>query len=156
MVNRQIICPNCGTAVAEYKSPMPVVDIIIEMPTAAGRPGVVLIERKNEPHGWAIPGGFVDYSETVEAAAVREAKEETGLDIRNLRQMQVFSDPARDPRYHTISTVFIAEAAGTPRGGDDAAAARVYSLDALPDLVFDHAGILDVYLRRRSEPNNDT
>ena len=124
---------------AEHRNPFPTVDILIE--TAPGT--VVLIRRKNPPLGWAIPGGFVDWGETLEAAAVREAKEETGLDVELVRQLHSYSDPARDPRFHTISTVFVARAEGAPEGADDAAEARVFPHDALPEpLVFDHANIL--------------
>jgi 8-oxo-dGTP diphosphatase len=125
----------------ERKNPLPTVDIIIEI---AGR--IVLIERKNEPHGWAIPGGFVDYGETLEHAAAREAKEETSLDVTLVEQFHSYSDPRRDPRQHTISTVFIATAEGTPRGDDDARDARLFSQSDLPaPIVFDHAQILRDY-----------
>lgn len=124
---------------ADHRNPFPTVDILIE--TAPDT--VVLIRRKNPPHGWAIPGGFVDYGETLEAAAVREAHEETGLHVELIRQLHSYSDPARDPRFHTISTVFVARADGTPRGADDADEARVFHRDALPaDLAFDHGAIL--------------
>jgi 8-oxo-dGTP diphosphatase len=102
----------------------------------------VLVERKHEPTGWALPGGFVDVGETVEAAAVREAREETGLEVRLLEQLRAYSDPRRDPRGHTVSVVFLAAADGEPRGGDDAAQARPFGWDALPPLVFDHPEIL--------------
>lgn len=126
-----------------YQNPTPTVDVIIELD---GRPGtVVLIERNNEPRGWALPGGFVDRGEWVIDAAVREAKEETGLDVEVTALFHVYSDPARDPRQHTMSTVFLARAAGAPVGADDAAAAGVFELDALPPLVFDHATILADY-----------
>ncbi|MCA9771069.1 MAG: NUDIX hydrolase [Myxococcales bacterium] len=129
---------------ATFRNPLPTVDIIIEMDTG----GIVLIERKNEPHGWALPGGFVDYGESVEAAAAREAKEETCLDLRGLRQFHTYSDPRRDARKHTITTVFVAEASGAPVAADDAANARVFTLDALPaPLCFDHAEILADYRR---------
>ncbi len=101
------------------KTPYLTVDIIIER-QKDGRKQIVLVKRKNPPHGWALPGGFVDYGETVEEAAVREAREETGLDVRLKRQFHVYSDPSRDPRLHTVSVVFIAEADGEPQGADDA------------------------------------
>jgi 8-oxo-dGTP diphosphatase len=114
------------------------VDVVILLPGG----GVVLVERRHEPTGWALPGGFVDAGETLEAAAVREAKEETGLDVVLSEQFHAYSDPRRDPRRHTISTVFIGAADGAPAGGDDAAQARAFAWDALPPLVFDHAEIL--------------
>ncbi len=126
----------------EFRNPFPTVDIVIEVDDA----GIVLIKRKNPPHGWAIPGGFVDYGESVEEAAVREAKEETALDVELVRLLGVYSDPDRDPRFHTVSTVFVARASGTPVGQDDAAEARVFTRDNLPDdLAFDHRSILDDY-----------
>jgi ADP-ribose pyrophosphatase YjhB (NUDIX family) len=128
------------------RNPFPTVDIIIEV-----EGGIVLIERKNPPHGWAIPGGFVDYGETVEAAAVREAKEETGLDVRLTGLLGVYSDPSRDPRHHTISTVFFASATGQPIADDDAVDAGVFTEDTLPnDIVFDHREILADYFRTRN------
>lgn len=135
---------------SQYKNPKPTVDAIIEIGTSEV-PRIVLIERNNEPHGWALPGGFVDYGETVAAAAVREAKEETGLDIELVELFHVYSDPGRDPRFHTLSAVFIGRGAGEPEGADDAARAEVFSLDALPSpLVFDHALILADYSRYRA------
>jgi len=125
--------------------PIPTVDVIIR---AGG--GIVLVRRKYPPLGWALPGGFVDAGETLEAAAVREAREETGLAVRLVRQFHTYSDPARDPRRHTISTVFLADAEGEPRGGDDAAEARVFPAEELPPLVFDHAKILADYFSGRS------
>lgn len=134
---------------ADYKNPKPTVDILIEL---TGRPGtVVLIERANEPLGWAIPGGFVDDGEWVADAAAREAKEETGLDVSIRELFHVYSDPARDPRQHTVSTVFLASADGVPVGGDDAARAEVFELSALPaPIVFDHARILADYAAYRA------
>ena len=124
------------------KTPLVTVDIIIEID---GR-GIVLIERKNPPHGWALPGGFVDYGESLEQASVREAEEETSLDVRLVEQLHTYSDPRRDPRHHTISTVFIATAKGTPAAGDDAESARIFTEDDLPrPIVFDHARILSDY-----------
>jgi 8-oxo-dGTP diphosphatase len=107
-----------------------------------------LIERKNPPYGWALPGGFVDYGESLERAAVREAKEETSLDVKLIEQFHSYSDPRRDPRHHTISTVFIATADGTPRGEDDAKTAKIFSEDNFPAvIVFDHRQILGDYFR---------
>jgi ADP-ribose pyrophosphatase YjhB (NUDIX family) len=128
-----------------HRNPIPTVDIIIELPD-----GIVLIERKNPPHGWAIPGGFIDYGESAERAAIREAKEETGLDIKEIRQFHTYSDPHRDPRHHTLSVVFIAKAEGTPQARDDAASIGVFSQNTLPsDLAFDHAQILADYFAKR-------
>lgn len=109
-----------------------------------------MIKRKNPPFGWALPGGFVDYGESLESAAMREAKEETGLSIELLRQFHTYSSPDRDPRRHTITTVYIARAEGEPRGGDDAEEARLFIRTSLPEpIVFDHKQILDDYFRRR-------
>jgi 8-oxo-dGTP diphosphatase len=132
----------CGKSEITRKNPLPTVDIIIE--TGAG---IVLIERKNPPHGWALPGGFVDYGESLEEAAIREAREETGLAIKLHGQFHTYSDPQRDPRHHTISTVFLAIAEGTPEGGDDAGRAEVFTRENVPPLVFDHDKILDDYFR---------
>ncbi len=126
------------------RAPLPTVDVIIEY---GG--GVVLIKRRNPPYGWALPGGFVEYGETLEEAAVREAREETGLEVELLRQMHTYSEPSRDPRGHTISTVFIARGRGQLRASDDAAEARVFKKDALPPLAFDHGRILEDYFLRR-------
>lgn len=140
-MKEELACPACGARVVRYRNPFPTVDIII-------RDGdrIVLIERRNEPHGWALPGGFVDYGETLETAAAREAREETGLELDDLRQFHAYSDPARDPRQHNISVVFTARGSGTLRAGDDAQNARWFSLDSLPaPLCFDHARILEDY-----------
>ena len=130
----------------ENRNPVPTVDVIIST-----RPGtVVLIRRKNPPHGWALPGGFVDYGEPLEKAAHREALEETGLNVNLGRQLHTYSDPSRDARMHTITTVYEATAVGEPVGGDDAAEARVFSLEALPSpIVFDHADILEDWVHGR-------
>jgi 8-oxo-dGTP diphosphatase len=134
---------------ALYRNPIPTVDIIIEMSDLANRP-IVLIERRNQPLGWAIPGGFVDYGETVETAAKREAKEETSLDISLIRQFRVYSDPSRDRRLHTISIVFLAEAIGTPQAADDAKNLAIFHEWEMPSvLCFDHAQILQDYWRDR-------
>jgi ADP-ribose pyrophosphatase YjhB (NUDIX family) len=125
--------------------PRPTVDVIIE---TAG--GIVLIERGHPPPGWALPGGHVDTGEFVADAARREAREETGLDVELLELFGVYSDPGRDPRYHTISTVFIGRAHGTPVGGDDAARAAVFDRKHLPGpIAFDHGAILEDYFRYR-------
>jgi 8-oxo-dGTP diphosphatase len=128
-----------------HQNPLPTVDIIIRLPE-----GIVLISRKNPPHGWALPGGFVDYGESLEDAAVREAKEETSLDVRLVRQFHTYSDPKRDSRFHTISTVYVADAKGTPAAGDDAAGIGVFKAEDLPDeLCFDHREILEDYFSSR-------
>jgi len=132
------------------KKPFPTVDIIIEMTREDGRPGIVLIERKNPPYGWALPGGFVDYGESLEQAAVREAKEETCLDIELTGQLYTYSDPRRDPRFHTITTVYIARAEGRPRAEDDAKRIGIFTLDDRPrPLAFDHEKILEDYLKKK-------
>jgi 8-oxo-dGTP diphosphatase len=128
----------------QYKNPTPTVDCIVELPGDR----IVLVKRKNEPVGWALPGGFVDEGEPLHAACIREVREETHLDVDLTEQFFTYSDPARDPRKHTISTVFIGWAEGDPKAGDDAADAKAFSLDAIPtaELVFDHATIVNDYL----------
>jgi 8-oxo-dGTP diphosphatase len=135
-----------------FKNPTPTADILIELD---GKPGtLVFIERKNEPVGFAIPGGFVDEGEYIADAAVREAKEETGLDVELVELFHCYSDPVRDPRQHTVSTVFIGRARGEPTGGDDAAKAVVAPADSPPgSLVFDHATIVSDYLAYRASGN---
>jgi len=130
------------------RHPRLTVDVIITRP---GHPLLlVLVKRRNPPLGWALPGGFVSFGEPVEAAAEREAKEETGLDVRLVRQFHVYSEPGRDPRGYTITVVFIGEAEGEPTGGDDAAEARFFSVDALPpDVVFDHEEIIRDFFSKR-------
>ena len=128
------------------KTPALTVDIIIELRDRPDVP-IVLIRRKNPPHGWALPGGFVDVGEAVEHAAVREAEEETALRVTLKMLLGCYSDPARDPRGHTASVVYVAEAEGEPRAQDDAAGVAMFSPEALPDpLVFDHARMLRDYL----------
>lgn len=123
------------------RTPLITVDTIIQTTS-----GIVLVERRHPPHGWALPGGFVDVGESVEAAARREALEETGLDITLIRQFHAYSDPERDARGHTVSVVFLAVATGTPEGGDDARRASVFPLNALPTpLAFDHDQIISDY-----------
>ncbi len=140
-----MICPKCGITI-QPKNPFPTVDIIVELEDR----GIVLIKRKNPPYGWAIPGGFVDYRESIEDAAVREALEETSLKVDLVRQFHVYSSPDRDPRFHTIATVFIARATGTPIAADDAKEAGIFTYESLPDeIAFDHRKILDDYFNNR-------
>jgi len=130
-------------------TPKLTVDIIIELSDRPGRP-ILLIERKNPPHGWALPGGFVDLGETLEQAAVREAAEEISLPVKLTTLLGCYSDPARDPRGDTIGIVYIAESSGTPRAADDAANVQVFPIDAFPpELAFDHGLILADYLNYR-------
>lgn len=145
----ELKCPNCGEVVEKYRNPFPTVDIIIEL---GG--GIVLIMRKNPPFGWAIPGGFVDYGESLEAAAVREAKEETSLDVKLISQLGAYSDPGRDPRKHTISVVFLAKGDGQPKAADDARDIAIFDRETLPEqLAFDHKRILEDYFERCSPKN---
>lgn len=129
-------------------TPIIAADIIIELLDEPGRP-IVLIERRNPPHGWAIPGGFVDVGETLEHAAVREAEEETGLKVKLKALLGNYSDPRRDPRGHTITAVYVAEAHGSPKGGDDAKNAQAFDPLKPPQLAFDHALVLADYRRFR-------
>ena len=139
-------CPHCQKEITVYRNPVPTVDIIIEIDEK-----IVLIERKNPPPGWALPGGFVDYGESFEWAAQREALEETGLAVTNLKQFHTYSRPDRDARQHTASTVYIAKAEGPPMAGDDAGRAALFAENDLPPLAFDHAEILaDYYAAKRA------
>lgn len=139
-------CPRCGHLFARYRNPLPAVDIIIELEDQ----GLVLIERQKPPYGWALPGGFAEYGESLEEAAVREAKEETGLEVKLLGQLHTYSDPDRDPRQHVITTVFVAQGQGVPQAASDARSLAIYSPDNLPkSLAFDHARILKDYLKVR-------
>ncbi|AEH45184.1 NUDIX hydrolase [Thermodesulfatator indicus DSM 15286] len=142
-MKKERTCPKCGETIEIYKNPFPTVDIIIEVEEK-----IVLIKRKNPPLGWALPGGFVDYGESLEEAAIREAREETGLEVELVCQFYTYSAPGRDPRFHTITTVYIAKARGEPEGADDAALARLFSLDEIPfnELVFDHGNIIADYI----------
>jgi ADP-ribose pyrophosphatase YjhB (NUDIX family) len=130
--------------------PFTTVDAIIEI---SG--GIVLIQRSNPPFGWALPGGFVDYGESLEEAVKREAKEETGLELEDLKQFHTYSQPGRDPRFHTIGTVFIAKAKGKPKAGDDAAGLKVVKLSEIRNLefAFDHKQILQDYLQYKAGKN---
>ena len=127
------------------RNPYLSVDAIIEI-----NGGIILIKRKNPPPGWAIPGGYVDYGESVEDAVIREAKEETGLDIHLARQFHTYSDPGRDPRHHMVSTIFIARASGAPAAADDAEEVGIFTKDNLPeDIAFDHRQILEDYFSNK-------
>ncbi|TVQ92384.1 MAG: NUDIX hydrolase [Chromatiaceae bacterium] len=131
-------------------TPLLAADAIIELTDRPGRP-IVLIQRANPPHGWALPGGFVDPGERVERAAMREAHEETGLDITLLALLGLYSDPDRDPRGHTVTAVYVAAAQGTPRAMDDACALDVFPPDGPPSpLAFDHALVLADYRAYRA------
>jgi len=132
---------------ASYRNPIPTVDIIIEISTPE-KSGIILIERRNPPFGWALPGGFVDYGESLEQAAIREALEETSLHVNLSRQFHSYSDPSRDPRQHTITTVYIASATGTPKAADDAINLDIFQENDLPKtIVFDHALIIQDYFQ---------
>jgi 8-oxo-dGTP diphosphatase len=127
--------------VSEIRTPFLTADIIIRYGD-----GIVLIERKNDPPGWALPGGFVEIGESVGEAASREAKEETSLNVTLTEQFHVYSRPGRDPRFHTATVVFIGEGTGTLKGEDDAKQARVFREEDLPDsIAFDHGEILADY-----------
>jgi len=146
MSRKTIQCPKCKNEVDVYQNPIPTVDIIIEIESK----GIVLIKRKNPPYGWAIPGGFVDYGESLEEAAVREAKEETNLDVKLVRQFHTYSDPKRDPRHHSISTVYIAKGKGKPKAKDDALKIGIFDESNLPDeIAFDHRLILKDYFKSK-------
>ncbi len=142
-MKEKVVCLSCGHVTERYRNPYPTADVIV---TIDG--GIVLIKRKNPPYGWAIPGGFIDCGESAEDAARREIREETGLEIDNLRLFGVYSDPERDPRFHTLTVVFTATAKGAPKAGDDAAEAQLFDPASLPSpLAFDHAKILGDYIR---------
>ena len=152
MARRIIQCPRCKNEIEDYQNPVPTVDIIIEYEGG----GIVLIKRKNPPYGWAIPGGFVDYGESLEEAAVREAKEETSLEVEFIRQFHTYSDPDRDPRYHTISTVYIGKGKGILEAKDDALEIGIFNRSNLPETIaFDHRRILEDYFKQLA-PINQT
>jgi len=145
VAKKTIQCPKCKNEIEIYQNPIPTVDIIIEIESN----GIVLIKRKNPPYGWAIPGGFVNYGESLEEAAVREAKEETNLDVKLIRQFHTYSDQKRDQRHHSISTVYIAKAKGIPEAKDDALEIGIFTESNLPEkIAFDHRSILNDYFKR--------
>ena len=143
-MKKTVNCPECGAEIEVFRNPKPTVDIIIRW-----KGKLVLIKRGNPPYGLALPGGYVDYGESLEAAAAREALEETGLRLENLRQFRAYSDPARDSRQHNISVVFIADGIGEPCAGSDAA--EIFLIVPLEvaryDFAFDHRQILNDYLK---------
>lgn len=150
-------CPHCGEGITMYRNPTPTVDVIIFVPgNTPEEDGVVLIERLNEPFGWALPGGYVDYGETCEQAAIREMKEETGLAVRLTGLHGVYSDPERDSRHHTMSVVYTAVASDIDNlnAGDDAGKAQVFTLGDWPKLAFDHKDILADFLARQRQLND--
>lgn len=136
---------------ADFKpvTPLLTADAIIELTDRPGRP-IVLIERKNPPYGWALPGGFVDVGEKLEVAAIREAKEEVSLDVTLKALLGMYSDPARDNRGHTVSAVYVAEASGEPVAADDASNLAIFLPEEFPaEMAFDHGQILTDYLNFR-------
>jgi 8-oxo-dGTP diphosphatase len=139
-------CPKCGYVLRRHHNPVPTVDLIIEIPNQ----GLILIQRANPPLGWALPGGYVDYGESLEDAARREALEETSLKVDLLGQLHTYSDPRRDPRQHNLSTVFVAQAHGTPRAADDARSLEIFRPEDLPKaMAFYHGLILADCLKVR-------
>lgn len=142
---QSIRCDHCGATVKTYRNPLPTTDIIIEVAE-----GIVLIKRKNRPYGWALPGGFIDYGERAEDAAIREAREETNLEVKIVDLLGVYSDPDRDPRGHTLSVVYVAKGYGNPGAGDDASEVIVVNPDNLPEqIAFDHRKIISDYCSRK-------
>ena len=136
----------------KYNNPLVTVDIIIEISDK-----IVLIKRANPPYGWALPGGFVDYGESLEASAIREAKEETTLEVTLQEQFHTYSNPDRDPRHHTVTTVFIGKGIGTLKPADDAKRAGVFSENDLPEpIVFDHRKIIGDYFRYKEGASKKT
>ncbi len=140
-------CPRCGHRLPP-RGPAVTVDVIVQ--NARGE--VVLIERRHPPHGWALPGGFVDRGERVEVAARREVREETHLDVNPLHLVGVYSDPARDPRGHTVTIVFSTRCDDEPRADDDAVSVGVFPIDALPaEMAFDHREIITDFVSRGAD-----
>jgi len=134
-------CPKCGADVLKYNNPFPTVDVLVHY-----NGGIVLIERKNPPSGWAIPGGFMEYGESAETGAIREIKEETNLEVKNLRLFTVRSEPDRDPRFHTVTIVFTADGIGELKAGDDAGDAKVFTRENLPEeIAFDHRDVIELF-----------
>ncbi|RUM28504.1 MAG: NUDIX hydrolase [Aquifex sp.] len=135
----------------KVKTPFLATDVIVRLWDGERFKGIVLIERKYPPVGLALPGGFVEVGESVEEAAVREMREEIGLEVRLYKLMGVYSDPKRDPRAHVVSVVWIGDAQGEPKAGSDAKKVKVYKLEEIPldRLVFDHKRIIMDFLKGR-------
>ncbi len=140
-MQKPLLCPKCNTIVRKHSNPAPTADVIIY----DEEKGIVLIERGNEPFGYALPGGFIDEGETVEYAATREMMEETNLEVELLGILGIYSNPKRDPRFHTMTTTFVGKAKDISKlnAGDDAKNAQFYPIDALPNpLCFDHSKMI--------------
>ena len=143
---KKVKCSECGFEWETWNNPIPTVDALIEIYNDNKYQGIVLIERLNFPFGWAIPGGFMEYGETAETTCIREAKEETGLDVEIIGLLGFYSDPARDPRHHTVTAVYICRASGKPVAGDDAGNADIFSINDIPsNMAFDHKKVIDDY-----------
>jgi ADP-ribose pyrophosphatase YjhB (NUDIX family) len=152
-VSERILCPHCGRATGRFDQPRLTVDAVV----FGAHGGVLLIERKHEPPGWALPGGFVDPGETLEEAVTRELAEETGLRALDVAQFHTYSEPHRDPRHHTVSTIFLVRAEGELRAGDDAVRAEFFPLGDLPfPIAFDHERILEDVARYQDEIEDPT
>jgi len=144
---KTIKCNKCGNKWKEWKNPVPTVDAIIEIYENEKFKGIVLIERKNFPYGWAIPGGFMDYGETAETTAIREAKEETSLDVKIRTLLGFYSDPERDSRHHTVTATYVCKSKGIPVADDDAINAKIFELNDFPEkMAFDHRKVLNDYI----------
>ncbi len=146
-----ITCSKCGHSWEDWNNPVPTVDALIEVYEKNIFKGVVLIERLNYPFGWAIPGGFMEYGEKAETTCIREAKEETGLEVEIKYLLGFYTDPKRDPRSHTVTAVYVCRSGDDiPIAGDDAKTARIFSLKEIPNnLVFDHNLVIEDYKRRK-------
>ncbi|MBP7654288.1 NUDIX hydrolase [Candidatus Dependentiae bacterium] len=153
---KKIQCVKCGNEWETWNNPIPTVDALIEIYENKEYKGIVLIERKNFPYGWAIPGGFMDYGETAEYTAVREAKEETGLNVDITGLLGFYSDPSRDPRHHTVTAVYICRAEGIPIAGDDAKNAKIFLPEKIREsLAFDHSKVINDYIKWREYKKNE-
>lgn len=150
---KNIKCSKCGYTWEDWNNPIPTVDALIEIFDNNIFQGIVLIDRINFPFGWAIPGGFMEYGETAETTCVREAKEETGLDVAITGLLGFYSDPGRDPRHHTVTAVYVCRASGKPVAGDDAGKAQIFMPDIIPEnMAFDHAKVIEDYMRKSFSP----
>lgn len=149
---KTIKCGKCGNQWEVWNNPIPTVDALIEIYDKNEYKGIVLIDRKNYPYGWAIPGGFMDYGESAETTAVREAQEETGLQVEITGLLGFYSDPDRDPRHHTVTAAYVCRASGIPKAGDDAKDAKIFAPDKIDvQLAFDHKKVICDYLLWRKK-----